>query len=60
MRAIARGFELKVFLAGRVAVETDGEVIDEALLLAFRAELDEEAPTTIPRRSVHSDQEEER
>jgi len=30
MRAIARGFELKVFLAGRVAVETDGEVIDEA------------------------------
>jgi len=27
---IARGFELKVFLAGRVAVETDGEVIDEA------------------------------
>ena len=33
---------------------------DEALLLAFRAELDEEAPTTIPRRSVHSDQEEER
>ena len=33
---------------------------DEARLLAFRAELDEEAPTTIPRRSVHSDQEEER
>jgi hypothetical protein len=33
---------------------------DEALLLAFRAELDEEAPTTIPRRSVHPDQEEER
>jgi ABC-type glycerol-3-phosphate transport system substrate-binding protein/DNA-binding SARP family transcriptional activator len=26
----AGGFELKVFLAGRVAVETDGEVIDEA------------------------------
>jgi len=33
---------------------------DEARLLAFRAELDEEAPTTITRRSVHSDQEEER
>src|SRR5437870_3696246 len=27
---MARGFQLKVFLAGRVAVETDGGVIDEA------------------------------
>jgi len=33
---------------------------DEALLLAFRAELDEEAPTTIPSRSAHSAEEEER
>jgi YVTN family beta-propeller protein len=30
IQANARGFELKVFLAGRVAVETDGQVIDEA------------------------------
>ena len=27
---MARGLQLKVFLAGRVAVETDGVVIDEA------------------------------
>ena len=33
---------------------------DDALLLAFRAELDQEAPSTIARRSMHSDQEEER
>jgi hypothetical protein len=33
---------------------------DDALLLAFRAELDQEAPSTIVRRSMHSDQEEER
>jgi|GEM_PF-6645382 len=32
---------------------------DEALLLAFRAELDAEAPTTILRRSSHSEEEEE-
>ena len=31
---------------------------DEALLLAFRAELDEEAPTTIPRDTAHSEKEE--
>ena len=31
---------------------------DEALVLAFRAELDEEAPTTIPRQTAHSDEEE--
>ena len=31
---------------------------DEALLLAFRAELDEEAPSTIPRQSTaHTDEE---
>jgi hypothetical protein len=31
---------------------------DEALLLAFRAQLDAEAPTAIPRQSAHSDEEE--
>jgi hypothetical protein len=33
---------------------------DEALLLAFRAELDEEAPTTVSHSSTHSEEEEER
>jgi hypothetical protein len=31
---------------------------DEALLLAFRAELDEVPPTTIPSRSPNSEEEE--
>jgi len=33
---------------------------DEALLLAFRAELDEEAPSTIPRETPGPTEEEER
>jgi hypothetical protein len=31
---------------------------DEALLLAFRAELDEEAPSTVPPQTTQEDQEE--
>jgi Protein of unknown function (DUF1059) len=33
---------------------------DEALLLAFRAELDSDAPTTIPRRTTTPTKEEEK
>jgi hypothetical protein len=44
----------------RHAREAHGMVLshDEALLLAFRAELSEEAPTTIPRRTTNRDEEE--
>jgi hypothetical protein len=33
---------------------------DEALLLAFRAELNEQAPTTIPRETTRTEEKEER
>ena len=45
----------------RHALEAHGMALtlDEALLLAFRAELDEQTPSTIPRETtVHADEEE--
>ena len=44
----------------RHATEAHSMVLshDEALLLAFRAQLDEEGPTAIPREPTHSEKEE--